>query len=277
MPVGAPPADRRFRRAQVRPTRRARWRTRLPRLALIAVCIVLMISGGAAVLGQLTSAGSLAIRRIEVTGHQRTSKGEVDAVLADLVGQNIVAASLADAQQKLLALPWVASADVRRRFPSSISVAIVEYRAIGLGRLGDVLWLIDPTGMASEEFGPHHGEFDLPVINGLTRAGGALMVDETRARLAARVMASLAPRPDLIDLISEIDVGDPRNVTFLLKGDTAAVRVGRDSFLERLEMYVDVAAELRTRMPDIDYVDVRYGALVFVGSHVSERTGNRKG
>ena len=277
MPIGAPPADKRFRRAQVRPARRARARRRLPRLALIATLVVVAISVSAVAVGQLASASSLAIRRIEVSGNRRVSRGEVDAVLADLVGHNMVTANIAQARRKLLALPWVADAEVRRLFPSALAVTIVELRAVALGRIGDRLQLIDPTGIGIEDFGPQYAEFDLPIINGLTTAGGKLLIEETRARLAARVMASLAPRPDLIELVSEIDVSDPRNVTMLLKDDTAIVGVGKERFLERLQFYVDLAAELRTRVPDIDYVDVRYGGRVFVRPHASERTGNRKG
>jgi cell division protein FtsQ len=246
-------------------------------MALIAALVVVAISAGVAAVAQLTSASSLTIRRIEVSGNRRVSKGEVGAVLADLVGHNMVTANIAQARRRLLALPWVADAEVRRLFPSALSVTIVELRAVALGRVGDRLRLIDPTGVDIDDFGPQYGGFDLPIVNGLTAAGGKLLIDDARARLAARVMASLSPRPDLLDRVSEIDVSDPRNVAILLTGDTAAVRVGDEMFLERLQFYVDVAAELRTRVPDIDYADVRYQPRVVVGSRPGEQTGNRKG
>jgi cell division protein FtsQ len=244
---------------------------------VIAMLVVVVIVVSVAAFAQLASASSLTIRRIEVSGNRRVSKGEVDAVLADLVGHNMVTANIDEARLKLLALPWVADAEVRRLFPSALAVTIVEVRAVALGRIGDRLHLIDPTGFRIDEFGPQYAEFDLPIINGLTTAGGRLLIDESRARLAARVMASLSPRPDLIGLVSEIDVSDPRNVVILLTGEAAAVRVGDHMFLERLQFYVEVAAELRTRVPDIDYADVRYQPRVVVGSRSGGQTGNRKG
>ena len=120
MPVGAPPADKRFRRAQVRPARRARARRRLPRPVVIAMLVVVVLVASVAAFAQLASASSLTIRRIEVSGNRRVSRGEVDAVLADLVGHNMVTANIDQARLKLLALPWVADAEVRRRFPSAL-------------------------------------------------------------------------------------------------------------------------------------------------------------
>jgi cell division septal protein FtsQ len=46
------------------------------------------------------------------------------------------------------------------------------------------------------------------------------------------------------------------------------VRLGDAQFLERLESYLDLAPTLRERVPDIDYVDLRFGERVYVGSQV---------
>ena len=44
----------------------------------------------------------------------------------------------------------------------------------------------------------------------------------------------------------------------LLEGDPALLHLGEDRFLERLQSYVDLAPALRERVPDIDYVDLRF-------------------
>jgi len=89
-------------------------------------------------------------------------------------------------------------------------------------------------------------------------------VDEPRAALAARLITALRPHPELAKRISEIDVTDARDAAVILKGDTALVRIGNDQFAERLQSYLDLVPALRARIPDIDYVDLRFDERVYV-------------
>jgi cell division septal protein FtsQ len=132
--------------------------------------------------------------------------------------------------------------------------------------VGDHLYLIDDRGGIIDEFGPNYAEFDLPIIDGLAappRDNGPL-IDEARAELAVRLLASLQGRPDLAGRVSEIDVSDVRDAVLLLKGDTALVRVGNEQFAERLQSYLDLAPALRERVAGIDYVDLRFDERVYV-------------
>jgi cell division protein FtsQ len=273
MPV-AVRADRRFRRAQVRPGRRAAWRTRWRPLLVWGGIGIGALTGVSAVVGYVGAAESLTIRRIAVAGNARLSTGEVHALLGDLFGSSMVTADIEASRRRLLAAPWVADVDVRRVFPSGLSVRLSEREAVALGRFGTDLYLIDTTGtIIDDEFGPNDAGLDLPIVDGLgAENGSSLLVDEARARLVARLLTALAARPDLASRVSQIDVGDPRDVTVLLKGDTALVRLGDRDFVERLESYVELAAALRDRVLDIDYVDLRYEGRVYVKPHAAGGT-----
>ena len=137
---------------------------------------------------------------------------------------------------------------------------------MGLCRLGNALYLIDPGGTVIDEFGPQYAEFDLPIIDGLVRApsSGQPTIDETRAELAARVIDALAPRKDLAQRISQIDVRDVHDAVVLLDNDAALLHLGEDRFLERVQSYIDLAPALKQRVPDIDYVDLRFDERVYV-------------
>ena len=63
---------------------------------------------------------------------------------------------------------------------------------------------------------------------------------------------------------SQIDVSDIRGAAVILKGDTTLVRVGDSRFAERIQSYLDLRAALRERIPDIDYVDLRFDERVYV-------------
>ena len=266
MPVGAPPADKRFRRSHVRPSsRRDWWRGRSLRLFAIGGGLVLLVAVAYGVLGYVLGSSTFSIRRITVTGNQRLATGQVQALLGHLVGSSMIVADIKSAKAKLQGYPWVDQVEIRRVFPDSLSVSITEQQAVALGQMNDTLFLIDRNASVIDEYGPNYAEFDLPVVNGLVSGAGDMLVNEQRAAMLGRFLGSLQSRPDLIERVSEIDLRDPLNVVVVLKGDTAAVRLGREKFVERLASYVELAVTLSERVPDIDYVDVRYIPKLVVG------------
>jgi cell division protein FtsQ len=264
MPVTAP-VDKRFLRAHGRPVRRRpAWRTAI-RIARSAVVGAIVVLGACRVGGVLMTSQMLQIDRITVRGTERLPTSEVLAMLDGLRGQNILRADLDAARRRLLQSPWVADAVLRKRLPASVDVSIAERRPMGIGRLGGRLFLIDDQGTVIDQYGPRYAEFDLPVIDGLATAGGS-QIDRSRAELASRVLASLAGRPDLARRVSQIDVSDATDAVVLLDADGALLRLGDREFRERLEGYLDMAPALRERVTSIDYVDLRYGNHVFVGT-----------
>jgi cell division protein FtsQ len=180
---------------------------------------------------------------------------------------------------KVLESPWVEAVVIRRVLPGAVDVSIVERRPMGVGRIGSALYLIDERGAVIDEYGPNHGEFDLPLIDGLAvgRSSSARgpVVDEGRAALAGRLTAALQERPDLAERVSQIDVSNPRDAVVILKGDTVMIRVGTDQFAKRLQAYLDIAPTLRGQMPQIDYVDVRFGERVYVGPQPLRGSGRK--
>jgi cell division protein FtsQ len=263
-PVAAP-ADKRFRRSRVSPARKRRWRPSLWTIArLLAVSIVVGFAAYQTI-GFVLASDALTVTRITVQGNQRMSRGEVLGLLDGLTGSSMVTTGLEVWRQKLMTSPWVADASIRRMFPGTLIVVIEERQPVGIGRIRGALYLIDRTGAVVDEFGPNYADLDLPVIDGLAaNAREADSVDEARAALAGRLMRDLVQRPGLAGQVSQIDVSDVTNAVVLLKGDTALLRVGSERFSQRLQSYLDLTPALRERMPDIDYVDLRFDERVYV-------------
>jgi cell division protein FtsQ len=264
------PAEKNFRRAKVRPSAGrkggalAGWITwRIGRWTMAGIVV-----GYAAYRGGnlVVHASGLQVRQINVHGNVRLSSGEVQAIVEGLRGASILTADLGGYRRRLLESPWVADVALRRVLPSTVEVFVSERRPMGLCRLGTALYLIDPRGTLIDEFGPQYSEFDLPIIDGLVRApaSGQPTIDETRADLAARVIDAVAPRKDLAQRLSQIDVRDVHDAVVMLDNDAALLHLGEDKFLERLQSYVDLAPALRQRVPDIDYVDLRFDERVYV-------------
>jgi cell division protein FtsQ len=260
------PSDRRFLRAQVKPGRRAsRWR---PWLRLFRwVLLFAMVAGVASWLTlAVVNAPALRVDQIRVIGARHLSTGEVLAALEGLRGRNILFVRLDDWRRQVLACPWVADATVRRSLPRTVEVRVVERHPIGVVRVGEALFLVDDHGDIIDECGPRYAEFDLPIIDGLSTGGGqGRDVNDRRVQLASRLLRDMASRPDLARRISQLDVSDPHNAVVIVDQEPTRVRLGDERFVERLQSYVELAGEYRSRVPAIDYVDFRFGERVVVG------------
>jgi cell division protein FtsQ len=261
------PADRRFLRAQVKPGRRhAPWRRWLRLLRRSLAAALLVAVGWWAALA-IADAPALRVERIAVTGTAHLSKGEVLALVEGLRGRNILFVSLDDWRRQVLACPWVADATLRRSLPRTVEVQIVERRPLAIGRVGEALFLVDEHGDEIDEYGPRYADFDLPILDGLAPGSGpGSAANERRVTLAARLLREVRTKPELAKRISQVDVSDPRNAVVIVDHDTARVRLGEGQFVERLQSYLEMAQELRDRVPAIDYVDLRFGERWVVGA-----------
>jgi len=265
-PVAAP-ADKRFRRAYVKPARRrGSWRTLVKPAACYALLALLAVYGlyrGGSV---VAAARALQVDRIVVRGNERLSSGEVLAVLNGLRGESLVWTDLDAWRTRVLSLPWVRDAAVRRSLPSTVEVVVSERQPIGIGRINGELYLVDGGGVIIDQYGPHYADIDLPIVDGLTPPPGAAgaMAHAPRAELATRLIMSLRAKPDVSRRLSQIDVTDLHNAAVILSGDPAVIYVGDDRFLPRLQSYLELAAALRERVANIDYVDLRFDDRIYV-------------
>ena len=266
MPVMAP-ADRRFRRAQVKPSRQRKvLLERIARIARLVAAVVAVVAGiyyGAQAVAQ---AHTLQVQDIRIRGNQHLAKGEVLAILEGLRGEHILATDLNEWRQRLMGSPWIEYAALRRLLPSTVEIVIRERRPLALARMGGTLFLIDDEGLVIDEYGPNYAQLDLPIVDGLTSGPptNGPTIDPARAYLAGRVISALGPRPDLLQRVSQLDVTNPHDAVLLLDQDPAFIHVGEDEFLERLQSYLDLSEALRARIPDIEYADLRFADRVYV-------------
>jgi cell division protein FtsQ len=265
-PVAAP-SDRRFRRAHVKPSRRKRdWRSFAKTLLRYGVVPLALVYGAYRGSSAVTHARVLRVDRILVRGNERLSKGEVLAVLNGLRGENLISTDLDLWRRRLMASPWVRDAALRRSLPSTVEVVVSERVPIGIGRIAGDMYLVDERGVIIDQFGPQYADLDLPIVDGLAASPSETgsLTDESRAQLAARVIAALKAKPEVAQRLSQVDVTDLHNASVIVNGDGAVIHLGEDQFLQRLQAYLDLAKALRDRVADIDYVDVRFDDRIYV-------------
>jgi cell division protein FtsQ len=267
MPVKAP-AERNFRRAPAKASRRKRFRPRLSwTIARRVLSLLLFVFGIYQSIAFAFTTPLLRVNRISVQGNVRLSSGEVQALVEDLRGSSILRVDLEAFRRRLVGSPWIAEVGLRRVLPSTVEIFVSERRPIGLCRMGPDLYLVDETGTVIDQFGPQYAEFDLPIVDGLVSPGGGGThgaIDTGRAELAARVIAELGRNQQIAGRLSQVDVSDAHDALVLLEGDSALLHLGEDRFLERVQSYLELSPALRERVNDIDYVDLRFESRVYV-------------
>ena len=126
MSAVAAPADRRFRRAHVKPARKRRWRD-IARLVAIYTLVLTAFIVAAYRGGEvLAHARVLQIDRLVVTGNRRVPDASLLEVVDGLRGQNLILTDLAVWRERLLRSPWLSDAALRRSLPSTVEIAVQE-------------------------------------------------------------------------------------------------------------------------------------------------------
>lgn len=267
--AGLPAAmtDKRFKRAHVKPSRKRSGGARHAWLAA-RVVVLAVLFGYAAYQGValIAAAPSLQIGHMQVRGHERLATGEVLALVEGLRGENILAVDLEEWQRKLLSSPWVERATIRRVLPSTVEISVEERNPMGIARIGLAMYLVDERGVIIDEYGPAYADIDLPIIDGLAASpqDGGSIVDIARAEFAARALAALSARPEILKQVSQLDVSNLHDAVVILDGDAALLHVGETDFVARLQQYLDMAPTLRERVAAIDYVDLRFDERMYV-------------
>ena len=263
MPITAP-ADKRFRRAHLKPSRkRAGFTSRRWRAGVAIAVLVFALYASHRAVAVVAGLEIFHVDQINVHGNRRLSNGEVLAMLESLRGRSVLALDLADWRRALLNSPWVADASLRRTLPSTVDVVILERAPLAIGRINGSLYLVDDRGAVIDEYGPSYADLDLPIIDGLSSAPEEANSNLYRALLARRLLDALRVQ-NMASQISQIDVSDSRNAVVLLEGDPTLIRLGNERFVERLQSYHELAPTLRDQVPAIDYVDLRFDERVYV-------------
>ena len=252
-----------LRRPRVARLRRRRLPRDLRRVALwgAPVALIVGIGAGAVLSGwspgqgpahdlssallSATGALGLTVDDIEVEGRTTTDTATILAALGAHAGSPILAVNPAHAKQQLEALPWVRSASIERRLPSTIYVRLVERIPLAVWQHDKKWELIDRDGTV------------IPVSDLSRFANLPTVVGGDQARhSAADLIDLLSSEPDLAARVTAIIlVGDRRwdlridnAIEVMLPEDDAAGAWTRLAKLERIN---------RLLQRDVQTVDMR--------------------
>lgn len=192
----------------------------------------------------ITNAGFV-LKDATLAGAERTSAGDVYAALGIQRGESIFSVNAVEVRSRLLDLPWVADAEVRRTLPDGIAIRLIEKRPFALWHDGQSIFIIDRSGgvIVEAESG---GSQNLPLFAG---AGAP--------EAAAAFLDALRPYRAVAARLQSINrLGERRWDVFLTGGVTVKLpEEGWESQLAELEALIVEKAILER---EIEMIDLRY-------------------
>jgi cell division protein FtsQ len=221
-------------------------------LTLMLVCaggIMGLVSGGH--LSRLTesmesgiASAGFAVGDITVAGAERTSSADVYAALGIERGQSIFTVNAAEARARLLDLPWVSDAEVRRILPGTITVRLIEKRPFALWRSGKSIVVIERSGAVIEA---DTGGFEhLPLFAG----SGA-------PEAAAPFLDAVRPYRAVFARLQAIQRMGERRWDILLAGGVT-VKLPEEGWESQLAELESLIVERAILERDIEMIDLRY-------------------
>ena len=199
----------------------------------------------------VTARTGFAIEDIRISGRRHASEIDVLGEL-DLNGRaSLLGYGAEAAREKIAGLPWVASVSIRKTYPSTLEIRIVEREPFAIWQNGSKLALVEQSGNVIVAY--PGGQFsNLPLIVGPgapEKAPNIIEQVSTQPRVADRVKAFIrvADRRWNLRLENGITVRLPANGARRAIADLAGID-RRDALLDR-----DIAA-----------VDLRFGDRMVV-------------
>ncbi|EKE85331.1 cell division protein FtsQ/DivIB [Idiomarina xiamenensis] len=198
------------------------------------------------------------LRQLNVQGElQYVTVAEVrEALLSDRLG-SFFSADVDVLRQRVEALPWVATASVRKVWPDKLAVFVVEQQALAVWNDSALL------NQAGQLFDADRSRLQqpLPALFGPTNA-----VAETLQQYRD-LQQLLAPNQFQIRALRL----SPRFATEVVLSNGIELRLGREANVERIQRFIDLYPVIvKQRERDIDYIDLRYDTGVAVSWRETE-------
>ncbi len=182
------------------------------------------------------------VNNIEVAGTQRFNRNQILEMARLDARTNLLALKPVLVEQALQAHPWIAKAELDRRWPNRITLRITERTPLALVQLED-LYYIDRSGSLFKPSSPADPH-DFTVITGLGRenfpAGQSLPSTLVTQALDLLELLKEASGPVKSSSVAEINVDPERGFTLYLGSLKTAFYLGFNNLPEKIQKLTNV-------------------------------------
>jgi len=218
----------------------------------------------------------LKTKDIRVIGNKNISEKEVKK-LSEIEGKNFLSLNLVEAAKRIVENPWIKIADLRRRFPNKISIAIQERSPFAYVQTAS-LNLIDEEGVILRIVSEIEKK-ELPVITGFRETSQLNPGDKITSPNINMGIETLKEIRDknLIPIsdISTLDISNTFNPVLTLKRSPGQIYLGIGDLDEKVKKLKTLYENKNEIFPAISYIDLRFKDRVIVMPQKQEAKKNK--
>lgn len=215
-----------------------------------------------------TTSERFAIDHVEFSGMTRVASDDVERLLNDLEGQNILLAPLDSYESRLETHPRIARVVMQRVLPNRVSCTVDEREPVALV-FADRFLEVDGSGMVMEEdeFTPL---LDLPVVTGVAKDAvppGKRSEDAGLQRALEVLRLSRNLGRGFAEEISEIRISATGVTIRCLREDRVLV-LGDSDYESRLKKYVLLKDAIADGNGAATMIDLRFDDQLVLRAHI---------
>ena len=109
---------------------------------VLRYCVVALVAAALTA----TLAVAVQVRRVQVSGAHLFPAREVEAALASVLGERVIATSAEQLRSRALGVPWVADAVVRLSLDGTVTCQLTERQPVAVAVDGSTRELVDGSG-----------------------------------------------------------------------------------------------------------------------------------
>lgn len=193
-----------------------------------------------------------AVKNIRVEGTVKRTPEQVSESAGLTIGMNIFSVDLASARRRLLQDPWVATAEVSRQLPSTLSISLTEREAAAVVAVDADLYLCTHEGELFKKLDPDD-PIGLVVISGLT---GAQVANDrksaiSRVRSALELLGQYELRgPARQHPVQEVNLGEDGSARMVVGRSAVTLEMGRAPYRTKVLRAARVLREVQKQKGD---------------------------
>ena len=206
--------------------------------------------GGWQLNGWLEDEQKAPINQILITGKRiQISDGKIKGAIRSKHPESFFELDVDQVHKEIEAMPWVYQASVRKRWPNSLNIHLVE-------EIASARWNSDSL---INQFGQvFNAQLDGDSLPNLFGPGGSEII----ALKGYQTMQSLLNSSQLV--ITEMTLSERFAWNIQLQNGVR-LNLGREAFADRVQRFVDIYPLLKKQDKQVDYIDLRYDTGLAVG------------
>ena len=199
---------------------------------------------------------NLNIREVEVASPNETVKNHIRGMTQGMTWGNILLLDISRVQKNLAAYAWVKNVQVRKIFPSALTIDVTARTPAALMKK-EITLLIDGEGVALEPADPSA----YPGLPLLFDERNFIQDAPEKLRLAWECLKALPDEEK--SSVESLDLSDAENVILQFRGSPTKIKLGAADFGRNLSDYKKNIAHLESEHGVLEYIDLRFPDRVY--------------